>query len=41
MLFAYNKSADPYAPLIKQEWAVQVMEAPSPDLAESSHRPAR
>ncbi len=35
-----GNQADPDAPLIKQEWAVQVMEAPPAELADMPHRPA-
>lgn len=34
-----GNQADQDGPLIKQEWAVQVMEAPPAEVAESSHRP--
>jgi len=34
-----GNQADQDAPMIKQEWAVQVMEAPPAEVAESSHRP--
>ncbi len=34
-----GNQADPGAPLIKQEWAVQVMEAPPQELEDTPHRP--
>ena len=34
-----GNQADPTAPTIKQEWAIQVMVAPPPELADMPHRP--
>lgn len=34
-----GNQADPDVPLIKQEWAVQVMKAPPAEMAQTAHQP--